>query len=200
MISNISKWVGSVVIAVIIVTILEMLLPEGKNKKYIKTVMGVYILFTVISPIVKAVSGNSIDIDSLVETQNMVSASNIISMQTSSSIENVYLANVKKDISVKLEQKGYITTSISLQIETSDEQNYGKIYQMDLRIRKSTKSEHNKIFKKVETVEISIGDTGLKKELSSENTITEEEMKYLKEYLSTIYDVQVEKILIKEAK
>ena len=65
MISNISKWAGSIVIAVIIVTILEMLLPDGKNKKYIKTVMGVYILFTVISPIVKGVSRNNIDIESL---------------------------------------------------------------------------------------------------------------------------------------
>ena len=96
MISNISKWAGSIVIAVIIVTILEMLLPDGKNKKYIKTVMGVYILFTVISPIVKGVSRNNIDIESLIETKNTVLVSNSMEMQTSSSIENIFLANIKR--------------------------------------------------------------------------------------------------------
>lgn len=52
MISNISSWAEQIIIAVIIATILEMVLPNGNSKKYIKTVIGIYILYTIISPVI----------------------------------------------------------------------------------------------------------------------------------------------------
>ena len=53
MIENISVWAEQIIIAVVIATLIEMILPEGNNRKYIKAVIGVYILFTIISPILK---------------------------------------------------------------------------------------------------------------------------------------------------
>ena len=52
MISFISKWAEQIIIAVIVATIIELILPNSKNKKYIQMVIGVYILFTIISPII----------------------------------------------------------------------------------------------------------------------------------------------------
>lgn len=199
MINDISKWAGSIVIAVIVVTILEMLLPEGKNKKYIKTVMGIYILFTIISPIVKTVSGKDIDIESLIEVPNSTVETNNISMQTNASIENIYISNLKKDISSKLKQKGYLTENLDLSIETQDEETYGKIYEMSLSIKKDAEAKQNNTWAKIQTIEISIGDTGLKKKLSDENSITESEKLELKNYLSSTYDVETRNIVIKEA-
>ena len=43
MIEWISDWAGSIIVAVIIGTIIEMILPSGNSKKYIKMVIGVYI-------------------------------------------------------------------------------------------------------------------------------------------------------------
>ena len=45
----ISNWIQGIIIAVIIGTIIEMLLPEGNCKKYVKVVIGVYILFSIFS-------------------------------------------------------------------------------------------------------------------------------------------------------
>ncbi len=182
-------------IAVIIVTILEMLLPEGKNKKYIKTIMGVYILFTVISPIVRATSGKNIDINSIVETQNTMMEYSNISIQTSSSIENVYLANIKKDISSKIEQRGFKVIDMNLKTENTDEKNFGRIYEMNITINKNLS---DKDASKIEKVEILVGETGLKKELSNKKKITEKEIEDLKEYLSTTYDVDKAQINLKE--
>ena len=39
MISWFNSWAQGIILAVIIVTILEMIVPEGKNKKYIKIVI-----------------------------------------------------------------------------------------------------------------------------------------------------------------
>lgn len=51
MISAISKWSQSIIIAIVIGSIITMILPEGKNKKYIKMIIGVYILFTILTPV-----------------------------------------------------------------------------------------------------------------------------------------------------
>ena len=47
-----SSWVKGLGLAIVIVSILEMLLPNNKTKKYIRMVMGIYVLFTIISPFV----------------------------------------------------------------------------------------------------------------------------------------------------
>ena len=54
----ISGWIQGIIIAVIIGTIIEMLLPDGNCKKYVKVVIGVYILFSIVSPVITKVTGN----------------------------------------------------------------------------------------------------------------------------------------------
>ena len=53
MINFISSWAEQIVLAVVVATIIELILPQNKNKKYIQMVIGVYILFNIISPIIK---------------------------------------------------------------------------------------------------------------------------------------------------
>ena len=53
MISFISSWAEQIVLAVVVATIIELILPKNKNKKYIQMVIGVYVLFNIISPIIK---------------------------------------------------------------------------------------------------------------------------------------------------
>lgn len=52
MINSLSSWAEQIIIAVIIATIIEMFVPKGNSKKYIKTVIGIYILYTIISPVI----------------------------------------------------------------------------------------------------------------------------------------------------
>ena len=53
MIQFLSSWAEQIVLAVIIATIIEIILPQNRNKKYIQMVIGIYILFNIISPIIK---------------------------------------------------------------------------------------------------------------------------------------------------
>ena len=52
MINFMSSWAEQIVLAVIVATIIELILPKSKNKKYIQMVIGIYILFNIISPII----------------------------------------------------------------------------------------------------------------------------------------------------
>lgn len=200
MVNQISSWAGSVVTAVIIVTILEMILPEGKNKKYIKTVLGIYLLFTIISPIIKAVSGQELNVENILELEKFVNSNgnaNSISIQTNSSIESIYETNLKKDIKEKLKQKGYEASQIVLTLELEDEHNYGKIKKATVSLTKSQeiekKSESTNIIP-VENVKIEIGKKTQEK--SNERSITEKEKQEMKEYLSITYDVNKDNIII----
>ena len=53
MISFMSSWAEQIVLAVIVATIIEMILPQNKNRKYIQMVIGIYVLFNIISPIIE---------------------------------------------------------------------------------------------------------------------------------------------------
>lgn len=62
----ITSWVQGIIIAVIIGSIIEMLIPNGNSKKYIKVVIGIYVLFTILSPILGKITNidfNNIDYD-----------------------------------------------------------------------------------------------------------------------------------------
>ena len=50
MIEFLSNWIQGIAIAVIIASIFEMLLPNGNIKKYVKVILGIYIVFCIIAP------------------------------------------------------------------------------------------------------------------------------------------------------
>ena len=53
MIEVLSSWAKGLGLSIVVVSILEMILPNNKTKKYVRMVMGIYILFNIISPLVK---------------------------------------------------------------------------------------------------------------------------------------------------
>ncbi len=72
MISFLSSWAKSLGVAIVIVSILEMILPNNKTKKYIRMVMGVYIIFNIIAPFIDnkdLLDLNEINLDNYIETR-----------------------------------------------------------------------------------------------------------------------------------
>ena len=62
MINYISLWARQVILAVLIAIILEMILfKDSKNTKYVKTVIGIYIMYVIISPGLKLLNKGKID-------------------------------------------------------------------------------------------------------------------------------------------
>ena len=65
-------WCENILVAVMISTLIEMLLPEGKSQKYIRVIIGIYIIFTILQPVLKF-TNTSIsleDVLSKLQTQN----------------------------------------------------------------------------------------------------------------------------------
>ena len=194
MINFISSWTGGIVVSVIISTLLEMILPEGKNKKYIKTVIGVYILFSIISPIISKIKGGSLDTNNLIDIEKMFSKNTVevASIDTTTSIEKIYITNLKQDIKNKLEEKCYKVNNVSIISDTKDK-TYGQIKQIDLDI---SKTEKQNLIEPINEVSIQVNRTDIKvPDILPDNVVKE-----LKEYLCNIYDVEQNIIKINETR
>ena len=179
----ISNWVGGIIIAVIIGTIIEMLLPEGNSKKYIKVVIGIYVIFTIVSPLVNIFIGKEIEVPDVLDLNKYVekevkatNIQNIIQSDNTNNIKSIYIEGIKGDMKEKIKTKGYNTNSIDVDI--SDDDNY-KIVSVILNITKIQDESENVIqkneiepVKNVNKIEINIGE-----EENSENKKNTEEKK-----------------------
>lgn len=129
MVEWISNWAESIIVAVIIATIIEMILPEGNSKKYIKVVIGVYVLFTIITPVINKFTGEDVqvsdilDLDTYIEeAEASVKMQNTIQDNNQSSIMGMYSSGLKDDMKAKIEAKGYIVNSVDINI--ADDESY----------------------------------------------------------------------------
>lgn len=200
MIDWISTWAQSIIIAVIIATIIEMILPSGSSKKYIKVVTGVYILFTIISPVITKFTGKTLAVSDILELDSYVNeikqkevSQNLLAENNSSSIKDIYTANLKSDIKNKLKQKGYSANNIVLTI--GDDKNYtlNKI-ELDIEKIKEDKQEVNEI-EAVNKINITISNTVVKKN-NNKSSISDKEKEKIKQYLSSVYEIDEKDILV----
>ena len=71
MFSQISIWAKGIIIVTLVGTILQMVLPDCNNKKYIKIIIGVFILITIIKPVIgKSINLNSINFEDYTNYNN----------------------------------------------------------------------------------------------------------------------------------
>lgn len=188
MINQISNWAGGIVTSVIIITILEMLIPECKNKKYIKTVLGIYLLFTIISPIAKAITGEEINLKNIIQIDEFKNNNtNIHAIETNASIEKIYETNLKEDIMNKLAQKGYETNKIELKIELEDKNNYGRINHIYVQIREKENGTSKQTINQIEKINIEIENN--LENIKERTSLSQIETQKIKTYISTIYNV-----------
>ena len=100
-----------------------MILPEGNSKKYIKVVIGIYVLFTIVSPIITKISGKEIqvsdiiDLDEYIEEAKTASkAQNQMEIQNEDNILDIYVSGIKEDMKAKIEAKGYVVNNITINV------------------------------------------------------------------------------------
>lgn len=202
----INSWVQGIILAVIIGTVIEIILPEGNNKKFIKTIIGVYILFSIIHPLISKISNKTFNFNSIIQSintsMNGYQNDNKISIEVNKYIEEDYESKLKKDIKEKIFSKGYKVNLLNISIETENENMYGQINSIDIEIEKreenTNKDEEKLNIKQVENIEINTSKNTNEKENYEKNGIQDEDNKTLKEYLSTTYGINEEKIYINE--
>ena len=195
MVSFISSWAQQIIFAVIIGTILQMILPEGKNKKYIKIVIGVYVLFAVISPVI----GKDIDIDLNEFNLSLDNTTTSLDETNNKNINDIFVTNLVQDIKSKLNNKGYSCENVELQ--TNEKYEVEKItitgiYEVEEDEEKEEKNENKVEINNISINEVQIGEKENSIKDQVVKGISASEEKDLKEYLSETYNVKEKNISI----
>ena len=195
MIEFLSSWAQGIIVAVIIATLIEMILPNSSSKKYVKVVIGMYILFTIVSPIIKKLGGKDINLNTIniEKYERQISKSdNTISRKfednNTRSIKDIYVSNLKADISAKLKEKGYEIDTSDVQIK--DDENY-TIEKITLKLIKMEQKQEKNNEIVINTVEF--GNTISQKD---SKTLSDDEKQEVKDYISETYDIDKKNINI----
>lgn len=206
MISFISSWTQGIIVSVIIASIIEMILPDGNSKKYVKVVIGFFILFSIVSPVINKFTKKEINISSIVDVEKYSDAKQVSStnleVNTSLNIKQMYETNLKVDIKSKIESKGFKVKDITINI--SDDEY--KIEKIDIGIMgeineesevKNNKKSKNNVIGIVDSIEkISVDISSKVSKEEKEYVISSKDANTLKEYLSNVYDVNTKNIFI----
>lgn len=204
MIEFLSSWAKGLGVTIVIVSILEMLLPNNKTKKYIKMVLGVYVIFNIIAPIIQNKEIFDLDETDLSDYQTR-ETSTIDQTSMDERIKELYIQELEKDITKKVKEMGYEVTKCKVDAQISDKEEETKINKIKLNIEKLREeqkeeeqegsaedkivSEIQKIKKVDTTVEIEKNEEATENEKEDTVTITKVDVQNVKKFLIEEYGV-----------
>ena len=136
MIEKFNMWAESLVVAIAITTIIEMLAPEVNNKKYIKMVCSIYILFIIINPILNLNKMN-------IKNFNIQDKTINTSSYNTELITEVYIKAYENEIKDKLIEEGYDLINVKINLDYSLE----NIESMEIRTYQISDEEKVKLVK-----------------------------------------------------
>lgn len=166
-----------------------MILPEGNSKKYIKVVIGIYVLFTIVSPVITRFMGTDIEVsdtldldkyvDEVKETSKM---QNTIQHNNENNIMDIYLEGIQNDIKEKIESKGYRTSNVKVEIANDESYNILSIdidvNKIDNTIQEKNEEENGNLNSEVEIVEdINEIEINISKDNDMDNSVNEDSKK-----------------------
>lgn len=206
-----NNWLQGIIIAVVISTIIEMILPNGNSKKYIKVILGLYVLFNIVTPIINIITKKEINLSSIINSNDFAKATQSyevssinknISQINENSIKEIYKNKLKNDIKAKIEEKEYEVEKIIVEVEDNEEY---KLKQISLFIKnintKEAKSniEENENILLINTIkvdEIKIDNNKEDEALDSKSNLSKTQKEEIKKYLSSIYEIKESQILV----
>lgn len=209
MINFLSSWVKNLSLALIVVSILEMLLPNNKTKKYIKMVMGLYILFSIIAPFVNNSNALNFNIEDVyADYSKEISSTTTTSTtgevnQTSMDdrLNQLYKEQLESDITQKVEEKGYDIRKCKVEAHISESDTGIESITLEIdgknentenadNSEKSNNTIEDKIIQeiqKIQKVEIDISNSNDSEDTNS--AITKTDVKIIKDFLTKEYGV-----------
>lgn len=212
MIEFLSVWAKNLGVVIVIVSIFEMILPNNKTKKYIRVVLGIFVMFNIISPFIKnkdKLSSVSIDLENYTTEQNVT----VDQTSMDKRIQDLYEKELEKDIKNKIEEQGYKVASCKVNATILENENSNSeentIQKIKLKIEKKedieksnqdAKNVENKIvteIQKIKKVNTTIGNNINNEDTNNKETdtnnfkkITRQDIQDIKKFIIDEYGVK----------
>ena len=200
MIDFFSSWAKGIGVTVLIISIFEMVLPNNNSKKYIRMVLGIYLIFNIVSPLIKNKDILNVNNINLNETTINTSSEEVDQTSMNKRIKKLYEQELEKDITKKLKEKGYEVKfcSVSTQVSTNEDEetkinkikvNIDKINNTSKTEEKNTESKIVTEIQKIKKIDTNIEDHNEEKEKQDNKNITKSDIQNIKKFLIDEYGV-----------
>ena len=200
MIEFFSSWAKGIGVTVVIISIIEMLLPNNNSKKYIRMVLGIYLIFNIVSPLIKNKDILNVNNINLNETTISTSSEEVDQTSMNKRIKKIYEQELEKDITKKLKEKGYEVKdcSVTTQVSTNETEET-KINKIKVSIDKTNdtnktkeKNTESKIvaeIQKIKKIDTNIGEDKHENEKQDNKNIDKSDIQNIKKFLIDEYGV-----------
>lgn len=200
MIEFFSSWAKGIGVTVVIISIIEMLLPNNNSKKYIRMVLCIYLMFNIISPLIKNKDILNVNNIKLNETSISTSSEDVDQTSMNKRIKKLYEQELEKDITKKLKEKGFEVKSCNVATQVSTNENEEtKINKIKVSIdkisvtnkieEKNTESKIVNEIQKIKKIDTNIGENKDEKEKKENKNITKTDIQNIKKFLIDEYGV-----------
>ncbi|MCI8309735.1 MAG: stage III sporulation protein AF [Clostridia bacterium] len=136
MVGKLKLWTQNIIISVVISIIIEMILPDGSNKKYVKVVSGLYILYVIINPILNLGSKTY-----NFELKNLLVNEQTVATFSENDVAKTYILSMENALKAKIEEMGYMVEMVEFTI-TSD---YSEIVKIEVKMKIGASYDSKKI-------------------------------------------------------
>ena len=204
MINFLSSWAEKIIIAVVISSIIEMILPDNKNKKYVKMVMGIYILFNIISPMINQkdlLSLDSFNFESYAVTKDEPQSKELNQSSMDERLQQLYVEELENNIKTKAEEEGYKVYSCKVDATLYGKENEQGINKVALVVSEKQENSNDTTNKKsdiqtINKVQINVGLNKFLNNVDEEIYNSNDNENGLRDFLSNYYQIDGKKISI----
>ena len=175
-----NQFAMSLVSSIVAITLIEMILPSNKIKKYVVFVSSIVLVIVVINPITSILNKN-IDIESVLkDNETFILNSeykNKMQYAKEKDMQDTYNAFLKDDIISKMKENGYLVRNVLVKV---DDKTY-EVTEIELEIEHDDGSIQNVV------IDVSVSENG-----ETENV----EVSKIKDLLCETYGVEKSNIII----
>lgn len=217
------SWTQNIAVCLVIVMLLELILPYGNIKKYVKIIIGLYLMFNIISPIVENIKGLKVNNEMFYENygdnkiaekmniniENKTSEiqntykeySNELEKTKDTNIRTIYRENIEQDIKNKISNYEYEAKEVNVKIAEDETYKIEKIEAKVVYVDENMENEENEKvdINNIQEITIDINKDKNIKEKENENNIrelTDQEKDVLSMYLAKDYNISKKSIVI----
>ena len=200
MIEFFSSWAKGIGVTVVIISIIEMLLPNNNSRKYIRMVLGIYLIFNIVSPLIKNKNVFNLNNINLNETTISTTSEEVDQTSMNKRIKKLYEQELEKDITKKIKEKGFEVKSCNVATQVSTNENEEtKINKIKVSIDKTNatnkieeKNTESKIVTEIQNIkkiDTNIGENKDEKEKQANKNIDKSDIQNIKNFLINEYGV-----------